>query len=125
MYFFLVVMCEFFNGDRGLKFGITHPILEQLKKLNSWFERQTYYEFYGSSILIAYDAARLAEGAIPSTEPISIIRMIDFTQTVLSPNGTKDDNYLYGLEKLVALIQELDSENFKCSGIKVFLGKEI
>lgn len=94
-----------------MKFGLVDRILEELLKLRSWFERQIHYKFYGSSILIAYDAKCLMEDANMIPDPYFRVRMIDFAYAEPNDdsNRTKDENYIYGLERLIMLFQNLNS----------------
>jgi len=86
---------DFVNGTLGLKSGLVNRILELLRKIRSWFENQRRYNFYGSSILITYDAYKLEEGEDPKVQ----VRMIDFSYVLSST--AKDENYIGALEKLI------------------------
>lgn len=100
---FISVLNDFVNGNLGVKSGLVHGILEQLGKISSWFERQTLYQFYGSSILIAYDAQSLEKGEKPEVR----VRMIDFSHSLPNTEGCKDNNYAIGLEKLISAFHSL------------------
>lgn len=96
------------NGKLGLELGLVNKILEKLETISSWFEVQRHFHFYGSSILIAYDASRLWKDAIDSVDSIVRIRMIDFSHVISSRDGTKDENYTYGLGQLIDVFQKLE-----------------
>ena len=63
--------------------------------------------FFGSSLLLMYD------GAVEETQdPRFVIRMIDFAQVTLfdEKHLGPDDGYLFGLQNLTDLLQEIENE---------------
>ena len=91
------------NKERGLKYGLVDKILSYLKKFRSWVERQRRYHFYGSSILIAYDAYDLQ-----LNQDVKLrVRMIDFNHALPNTEATKDENYCTGLAKLMKVFENL------------------
>lgn len=72
--------------------------LTRLKELVAWFKQQRQFAFKGSSLLIAYDTASL-----PDPKDLRF-GMIDFAH-VHDCEAEGDQNYLFGLETLVRLIE--------------------
>jgi len=53
------------NGDGKIRFDVIPHWLPKLHAIRDWFENQTSFNFYSSSILLIYD------GAIPPVEGIT------------------------------------------------------
>lgn len=104
---------EFLNGAPP---SLVQQILSQLDPIVTWFETQTQFHFYASSILIVYDAQALKEswndGKLDSPElsqPELLktrVSMIDFAH-VNPGEGSIDQNYLFGLHSLQKILQSL------------------
>ena len=95
------------NGDR-LRVEVIPPLLEKLLALRDWFEGQSEYRFYGSSLLFIYEGG--GGGAQP---PAVDIRMIDFAHVWPirdSPTG-RDDGYVLGLETIIACLDRVVREH--------------
>lgn len=99
-----------------------HAIRETIKKfeeIKKWFEKQTTYHFYSSSLIVVYEA-NLAE-LIQTSESVNNnnsnvsassdqylidisnsvrITMADFAH-VFPADKSRDENYLYGLNRLI------------------------
>lgn len=81
-----------------------NSIKETIKKFESiqrWFEKQTTYHFYSSSVLVVYNA----DGEQNQAENIRI-KLADFAH-VFPANNNRDDNCLFGLNKIVELLNSL------------------
>ncbi|KAL3982048.1 Inositol polyphosphate kinase family protein [Acanthocheilonema viteae] len=100
---------EFFSGRIIGKSYVAIQALEQLYKLRKWFSSQRVYHFYASSILLAY------EGSVERS-PNVLVKVIDFSH-VFPANGAIDDNYLFGLNNVINIIEKyqnsFDSEPHK------------
>ncbi|XP_021746305.1 inositol polyphosphate multikinase beta-like [Chenopodium quinoa] len=86
-------------------YGGSSGILAQLQELKSWFEEQTIYHFYSSSVLIVFDKGSLLEGkkAAPT------IKLVDFA-LVIEGNGILDHNFLGGLCSLIKFISDTNKD---------------
>eukprot|EP00668_Euglena_longa_P003064 GGOE01003582.1.p2 GENE.GGOE01003582.1~~GGOE01003582.1.p2 ORF type:complete len:267 (+),score=87.84 GGOE01003582.1:49-801(+) len=62
------------------------------------FRRQTEFAFYGSSLLLAYDAALGDDAHLR-------VKMIDFAHVHPTPNGGLDESYLTGLQFLAGSLK--------------------
>uniref|UniRef100_A0A0R3S4R6 Kinase n=1 Tax=Elaeophora elaphi TaxID=1147741 RepID=A0A0R3S4R6_9BILA len=89
---------EFLSGRIMEKRFVVEQTLEQLYKLRKWFNSQRVYHFYASSILLAYEACM-------EQQPNVLIKLIDFSH-VFPANGTIDDNYLFGLNNVINIIEK-------------------
>lgn len=109
------------NGEIGIKYGLVASILEQLRKIHSWFLRQEQFLFFSSSILFAYDAKNLSlflekgeswknDDETMTTddhEPKISVCMIDFAHVLPNVEDRLDENYLTSLEKLINVFENL------------------
>ncbi|CAI9105341.1 OLC1v1004244C1 [Oldenlandia corymbosa var. corymbosa] len=83
-------------------FGGPTGILSQLLELKAWFEDQTVYHFFSSSIHIMYEKQLALQGKNPRAE----IKLIDFAH-VVEGRGVIDHNYLGGLCSLIKFVSEI------------------
>lgn len=106
------------NGEAGIKYGLVASILEQLRKIHSWFRRQRHFLFFSSSILFAYDAKNVRTfidngeswgdaGTGTEHEPKISVCMIDFAHVLPNLEHRTDVNYLTSLEKLIHVFENL------------------
>ncbi|XP_055916476.1 uncharacterized protein LOC129949205 [Eupeodes corollae] len=125
---FLSVQNEFYKP-------LIKTILNQLYGLQKWFDTQTALNFFSSSILIAYDyeaittklkhkdqddfvsctskwnnkkTEKIYEDIIPWVK----VKIIDFAHVFDSENNTCDENYLFGLQNLIYMLQEILVNNW-------------
>lgn len=82
-------------------YGGSNGILAQLLELKSWFEDQTLFHFYSTSVLISYDNGGTA----------ARVKLVDFAHAV-EGEGIIDHNFLGGLCSLIKFMSEIltDSE---------------
>uniref|UniRef100_R4G803 Kinase n=1 Tax=Rhodnius prolixus TaxID=13249 RepID=R4G803_RHOPR len=102
---------EFFNYDHKYSKFLIDCFLQKLVKLLSWWEKQTIYHFYSSSLLFLYDASMFKElinhdEMCKSTLPWIKLYCIDFAH-VVPANDTLDFNYIAGLTKLIDLLKSI------------------
>ena len=85
--------------------NILKIVLEKLEKITQFFQKQTSYTFYSSSVLIIYDSSDDSVG----TEENVVVKLIDFAHTFeLSAEKKKiDDNFADGLKNFVQLLTHL------------------
>lgn len=88
-------------------YGGSNGVLAQLLELKTWFEDQTIYHFYSSSVLMVYDKETL------ETKSNAAIKLVDFAHIVES-GGVIDHNFLGGLCSLIKLISEILSDRHNC-----------
>lgn len=110
---------SFINAEAGIKYGLVASILEQLRKIHSWFRHQRHFLFFSSSILFAYDAENVkilinegeswGNGEAVHNEQDSKINvcMIDFAHVLPNLEHKVDVNYLTSLEKLIHVFENL------------------
>ncbi|XP_022232948.2 inositol polyphosphate multikinase IPK2 [Drosophila obscura] len=103
---------------------LLREVLRQLQEILAWFKRQRLLHFYASSLLICYDYARL--GAQPPPSPPLLnghhhghnhcsddpsewirVRMIDFAHVYPAEDGQPDENYMFGLQSLIEVVQSI------------------
>ncbi|XP_022145873.1 inositol polyphosphate multikinase alpha-like [Momordica charantia] len=89
-------------------YGGSNGVLAQLLELKTWFEDQTIYHFYSSSVLMVYDKETTLE-----TKSNAAIKLVDFAHIVES-GGVIDHNFLGGLCSLIKLISEILSDGHNC-----------
>jgi inositol-polyphosphate multikinase len=77
-------------------YGGLKGILAQLLELKSWFEDQTLFHFYSTSVLIAYEKGGKA----------ARVKLVDFAH-VMEGEGTIDHNFLGGLCSLIKFLSQI------------------
>uniref|UniRef100_A0AC35TKN1 Kinase n=1 Tax=Rhabditophanes sp. KR3021 TaxID=114890 RepID=A0AC35TKN1_9BILA len=93
---------EFLSNSNPMQ--TTHIIesfLSQLRRLLSWFDTQTSYNFFASSLLFVYEGNLTANDTSKAT-----IKMIDFSHTY-SNVGALDQNYIPGLVNLIRIFENI------------------
>lgn len=93
--------------------------IDGLECIQRWFEKQSTYHFYSSSVIVVYNA--LAEGDATKSTPVRV-KMADFAHSFPAANGNRDENYLFGLNNLIKHLELLTSEEYifkdvLCEGI--------
>ncbi|XP_041989823.1 inositol polyphosphate multikinase alpha-like isoform X1 [Salvia splendens] len=83
-------------------YGGSNGILSQLVELKAWFEDQTIYHFYSSSVLMMFEKDLASSGKSPRAE----IKLVDFAH-VHKGNGVIDHNFLGGLCSFIKFISEI------------------
>lgn len=118
-----------FRG-KVLKNVLKH-FIQQLENIKAWFETQTSWEFFGSSLLFVYEAGggQLQNGSKDVSSPNEpdintpspngenptlqssvadpIIKMIDFAHAWPIQNGSRDEGYLLGVENILDRLKEI------------------
>ena len=96
----------------------------ELLLLLGWFEKQTYYDFASSSVLLMYEGKPAFPSSSSSSSssssgeegeegddmfigvPLPIVRLIDFPHVTYDAGKTNDD-VTTGLRSLVAIFQQM------------------
>jgi 1D-myo-inositol-tetrakisphosphate 5-kinase/inositol-polyphosphate multikinase len=97
---------------------IKGQILTKLYAIQNWFLSQTRFRFYASSILILYDGISLedigSQGSSDSDDdpkkemiPLVDVRMIDFAHVFDGEPNCLDENYLFGINNLIANFESI------------------
>ncbi|XP_046495981.1 inositol hexakisphosphate kinase 3 isoform X2 [Equus quagga] len=123
-------LCQFLHDGTRLRTELLEPIRRQLQALLSVIRSQSSYRFYSSSLLIIYDAQEPAERAPDGLHPQKVletahgsssccvtkvdIRMIDFAHTTYKGSQNEhttyegpDPGYIFGLENLIQILQDI------------------
>ncbi|KAJ3675701.1 hypothetical protein LUZ60_004743 [Juncus effusus] len=87
--------------------GGLNGVLAQLKELKSWFEDQTLFHFYSTSILISYEKGG----------KLGKIKLVDFAH-VVDGEGVIDHNFLGSLCSLIKFLSDILSGSKEFDGIK-------
>ncbi|XP_058092820.1 inositol polyphosphate multikinase beta-like [Magnolia sinica] len=98
-------------------YGGSSGILAQLLELKAWFEDQTIYHFYSSSVLMMYE-----KDAVEAGKSNAKVKLVDFAH-VLEGEGVIDHNFLGGLCSLIKFVSEIlmgsDADGIKgCEGTR-------
>eukprot|EP01129_Flabellula_baltica_P001127 TRINITY_DN1103_c0_g1_i1.p1 TRINITY_DN1103_c0_g1~~TRINITY_DN1103_c0_g1_i1.p1 ORF type:complete len:518 (-),score=112.17 TRINITY_DN1103_c0_g1_i1:41-1594(-) len=93
---------EFIENGETLRYEILEAFIEPLNRVLEWFQTQSHYKFYGSSLLFVYDGA--------SETPVVNLRMVDFAHTIEITDGTKDDSYKFGIYTILDIFEKIIAE---------------
>ena len=89
--------------------------IKKFKIVKSWFEKQTTYHFYSASLIVIY------EGDLNETKndisDLVRVKIADFAH-VFPANNTHDDNFLFGLNKLIDYLEMLLKPDYKFKDIR-------
>ena len=103
-------LAQFFHNGINLRTEIFAPLLDQLNRLLAIINQLDSFRFFTSSLLIIYDGL----------EPYDIdVRVIDFAHathhdiTSDSPYIGPDEGFIFGLNNLIEMIEELSKEEWK------------
>nr|XP_016943536.1 inositol polyphosphate multikinase [Drosophila suzukii] len=123
---FKQTMALFFNAStsdsKSRRAGtevLLNEVLRQLQEILAWFHRQRLLHFYASSLLICYDYSRL--GNPPTSQSLLNghrlneddpatwirVRMIDFAHVYPAEQALPDENYMFGLQSLIEVVQSI------------------
>ena len=80
-------------------------------------EESRLYHFYASSLLLAYEMEKVErnefQNEIKDKEKFTVIvKWVDFTR-VMDSNGESDENFIFGLKKLIDLMEKVTRETEK------------
>ncbi|KAJ3675439.1 hypothetical protein LUZ60_004481 [Juncus effusus] len=98
------------NPDRSFAASIlggSNGVLAQLKELKPWFENQTLFHFYSTSILISYEKGG----------KLGKIKLVDFAH-VVEGEGIIDHNFLGGLCSLIKFLSDILSGSEESDEVK-------
>lgn len=86
------VLREFF-----VDLAVAREVLESLGELKRWFEEQTMWHFYSTSVLVMYEGEEVR------------VKLVDFAH-VVDGDGVIDHNFLGGLCSLIKFVKEVVEE---------------
>lgn len=93
----------FIDNGKIKRYDVYEKVLIKLEEIQDWFKNQKRFQFYSSSLLIAYDGA--------SKDSEVVVRMVDFAHTDIDEKEKIfDKSYLFGLKKLIKLLKEIVKE---------------
>ncbi|XP_056130555.1 inositol hexakisphosphate kinase 1 [Lampris incognitus] len=121
---------QYMHNGQGLRRDLFEPVLSQLQSLKAVLERQASYRFYSSSLLIIYEGKLPERGPGQTTSPspspppsplqptLVDVRMIDFAHSTFkgfrgdtAVHDGPDQGYVFGLESLVRILEDLRDNN--------------
>ena len=91
------VVENYIGGKNAQAHELANYFIKKLKDIEVFFEKQTAYHVFGSSLLFIYD-----QGS-PNTISAQV-RLIDFAHS-FGANGKIDENYLFGLRNVRKLFE--------------------
>ena len=98
----------FFQFDNTPQKRAVVEAIRQINDIKEFFEKQTLYNFYSSSIIVVYEGSLenlLNNDKTNQVEVNKLIRvkMVDFAHVIPGKNHI-DENYLHGLESLISYL---------------------
>ncbi len=84
--------------------------MKKLEEIKNWFNFQNVFNFYSSSLLIAYDFDIENDNDAEKDDNSVRINMIDFTHVIIKSKSSDNDidqNYIFGLNSLINYIKQI------------------
>jgi inositol-hexakisphosphate kinase len=98
-------LAAFFHDGRGVRAAALRGIKRKLAELRTALREEGAFRMYSTSLLLLY------EGAEPESDEADVrcdVRMIDFAHVYPHIEGTEsDDGYMWGLENLINLLEQI------------------
>lgn len=95
---------RFFTLDTQLVLPAVDLVLEKLHTFLAWFESQSQFSFYASSLLVVYESDPACWPTYKTQ--IADVRLIDFAHVFPITEG-RDENFLKGLRTLIGYLERL------------------
>jgi len=89
----------FFDNGHGVRKDLLNQAVPWLRELQTWFKTKPTARFYSSSVLFTYDGAK--DGGSLG------LRLIDFAHVFPIKDGGVDDGYVFGIEKMIEMFEEI------------------
>jgi len=91
----------FDNGIENRRKEFLPLFVHKLREILSWFQGQSLFRFYSSSLLFIYEGD-------PNLEPRVELKFIDFAHVFDIEDGGRDERVLFGLTTLLTYLEELE-----------------
>lgn len=98
------VIKQFFSDGKRVRTDVATEFLAQVRNILAWWEKQSNFALYSSSLLFVYDAA-------VEDKPQVELRVIDFAHVIDITDGSHDDRMIFGLTNLVKHLEDLLASN--------------
>jgi hypothetical protein len=98
----------FFQFDATPQKRAVVEAISQINEVKEFFEKQTLYHFYSSSIIVVYEGTLENLLNNDNTNQVEVnnlirVKMVDFAHVIPGKNRI-DGNYLQGLESLISYL---------------------
>jgi len=91
----------FMNGER-VRQELLPLFIEKIRPILEWFENSGTHRFYGSSVLMIYEANENSR-----FKDHVDVRIIDFPHAYPIRDGGRDEGYVLGLKSIIKVLEEL------------------
>lgn len=98
------VIKQFFSDGKTVRVDVAKEFLSHVRNILAWWQKQTKFALYSSSLLFVYDAA-------VEDKPKVELRVIDFAHPVDITDGSHDERMITGLTNLVKHLEDLVGSN--------------
>ena len=128
----LIGLALYYQFHQTPQIQAVRETIKKFESIKNWFEKQTSYHFYSSSLIVIYEAnlaesiqqlneeKKLTTATSSSSDALSNsvrITMADFAH-VFPASNTHDDNYLYGLNRLIDHLKLLLKPDYKFKDVR-------
>ena len=98
----------FFQFDSHPQKRAVVEAIRQINDIKKFFEKQTLYHFYSSSVIVVYEGNLQNLLNNDKTNQVEVnklirVKMVDFAHVIPGKNQV-DENYLQGLESLISYL---------------------
>jgi len=97
----------FFSVGKNLRRDVIEFVLPDVVAILEWFKTACPFSLYSASLLFVYDAK--------NSQPHGRVKIIDFAHVFDLESGARDQNFIFGLEKLVGFLKELTADEAELS----------
>ena len=96
------VLDNYLGAKNAQSFALAKYFVQKLMEIEDFFEKQTAFHLFGSSLLFIYDQENLDANSAQ-------VRLIDFEHH-FPADGKIDENYLFGLRNIRKLFEKFDDQ---------------
>lgn len=104
------LLIPFFSKEEGgeLRKGIVLAVLKKVVLMRDWFQMQTSFMFFCSSLLIVYDGGMREELLTEKQIECKVkVKLVDFSHTYKNETSEIDENTLHGIESILKFLESL------------------
>ena len=114
-------MALFYQYHQTPQIKAIKETIKKFEEIKNWFEKQTTYHFYSSSLIVIYEAnlEDILNNNHPSNDQQNLVRIVmaDFAH-VFPARDQLDTNYLFGINRLIDHLKLLLNPSYEFKDVR-------